>query len=418
MRIQKIIRKIKYRRYMHLFRDAKSIYAYSTTTLTSESAIDIELIRRDIRRYAVSRAYLRLKTSRVIDLASSIIMAICLVSIGLIAYGISNEIHYTLPNDNSKFNFTLLIAGSGVLIGVMAGVGLSLVMVRFESISLSTQAWILLAIALIFTGVFMVILNQDTTNYWPLIPYISHSNVRDLIAAGILALAAGIAVAGVVVVGGLILTLTVVVNRMEARSPEIMITYTLINLLHDLRSRPMRFASVRFKAYVCGSLRDVSIYLQYAIPRVMKISDPSVNETVKEQLKRSAMYLREMQLWIVLANEKTLNEVRDVIASYVTAIALGQYDMLPKNASSDRRSNKVRGIVMLIRTFAVAIIPIGCIIGVRYAGLSLSAQFTGWAVIIAITWAAITLIATLDPLYKTRLSDIQSLISLVRGKDG
>jgi hypothetical protein len=66
----------------------------------------------------------------------------------------------------------------------------------------------------------------------------------------------------------------------------------------------------------------------------------------------------------------------------------------------------------------VAIVPIGCLIGAKLAGLKLSGQLADWAIIVAVAWAAITLISILDPAYKAKIDDIRNIVSIMRGSNG
>jgi hypothetical protein len=80
-------------------------------------------------------------------------------------------------------------------------------------------------------------------------------------------------------------------------------------------------------------------------------------------------------------------------------------------------ASEIHRLITLARTVIVSIIPLACIIGLRYTDLKLSPGLTGWAVVIALAWAAITLVSAVDPLYKARLGDFRDLISAIRGKD-
>jgi hypothetical protein len=111
-----------------------------------------------------------------------------------------------------------------------------------------------------------------------------------------------------------------------------------------------------------------------------------------------------------------MSELRETVAGCITAILRGEYDLLPSSDSAPAaKRSMMRHISTSIRAIAVGAIPIGCIVGVRYAGLPLSAEFFNWAIIVAVGWAAITLISIIDPLYKARLADIRDFIAVVRG---
>jgi hypothetical protein len=70
----------------------------------------------------------------------------------------------------------------------------------------------------------------------------------------------------------------------------------------------------------------------------------------------------------------------------------------------------------IIKLVFIALIPIGCLVSAKYAGLGLSGQFADWAIAVALGWAAITLISAIDPMYRAKLNDIRNIVSIVRGK--
>ena len=413
---QKIAHKIRSRRLKRFYRDVKGIYNDSIAVFSDKPAADMELLRKHLRHYSIAYASLQLRTGAITSFAFPVIMIIGFGVIGLGVLGISNDINYPVTNqDGSTVNFTLIAAGAGAITGAIIAAKLSIVIIRHTTVGINLG--VLLVTGLAFAGIAIVMLQQNSTSYWPLVPHVNHGDVRDLLAAVILGVAEGIAGIGIFFIGGAVVIWTIVIEPIRARHPDTVIISMLVGLIHDLGSRPLRFGDVRFKADVCHTLQNASSYLQNAIPRVMKISDDAMNRTLKEQLNSSATHLRQMQLWVVFANEKTADDLRDGITYYINAVALGQYDLLPTATSAVPRSNRIHTIASFSRAILVALIPIGCIIGARYAGLSLSTQFTGWAIVVAITWAAITLISALDPLYKARLTDVRDFISVFRGKD-
>jgi hypothetical protein len=273
----------------------------------------------------------------------------------------------------------------------------------------------LTAIGLAIAGIGRLIVQPDLTHFWPIISHTSRGNIRDLVLVGLLAFGAGVATAGIVVYGGVAITIYILEVAVYKRRPDLMVVNILAGLLEDLTARSTNLSSVQLKAHTCGRLQLAASYLQDGVIKVVGVADPGVRTTLYERLRASAAYLREMQLWVVLANEKTPDELRSALVHYISVVVRGEYDLLPSSDMLATESSRLQKLTALVRTFIISVIPFTIIIGVRYSGVSISPQFTGWAVIVAIAWAAITLISLLDPLYKERIADIGGLISSIRG---
>jgi hypothetical protein len=125
-----------------------------------------------------------------------------------------------------------------------------------------------------------------------------------------------------------------------------------------------------------------------------------------------------MQIRVVLAKDGTEGEVRESISSYVRMLAFGFYEELPVSNTEISPKDRVRAVLGFTRTFIVALIPFSCLVLTRQIGLALPADFTAWAVVVTLAWAAITLVSAIDPLYKSRFQDVRDLMTAVRGKDG
>ena len=400
-----------------IYRNSKRIYYSWIKTLSSQPEVNMNIVRKHLRRYAVQYAKLEWDENCRGSLSGAIIVPSFFIIAGGFLLRAVNEIGYVpLTKESHISSVAITYAGLGAVVGLLLSMILLEVLIhhRFSGVISSV---ILALIGIMLGAIASVMLSRGSTHFWPLISHFGPDNVRDYLAIGILSAAETIATAGLFLVGGLFFVVSRVITPLRIRHPDTVIIGILVDLLYELKLRPSRFSDIDFKRRVCGKIENAASYLQDALPQAAGISDTTLDQALREQLGASARHLQEVQMWVILANDKTFDEVCDVITHYIYAVALGQYNLLPVSNSIEPKSSKVRRSIILIRTFIVALIPIGCIVAVRYAGFSLSPQFTGWAVVVAITWAAITMVSTLDPLYKTRLTDVRDLISSIRGRD-
>ncbi len=399
-----------------IYRDSKRTYNSWIKTLSPQSEFNMNIARKYLRRCAVLHTKVEWQENFRASLSAMIIVPLSFVAVGGYLLRLADEIGYVL---NSNISHTSAVAltytGVGALAGLSAVVGVGNVFVRrFSPVSYTIS---IIIIGIVFAVIASVMLSERSTNFWPLISRLSPSDVRDYLAIGFLSFAGTVVTIGLFFIVSAYLVVLTVLSPIRTRRSDIVIIGILIDLLHELELRPSHFSDMHVKRMICGKIESASSYLKNALPRAAGITDPTLDQALREQLGASARYLQEVQMRVILADEKTYDEVRAAITHYIYAIALGQYNLLPVGSSIEPKTSKFHRSVMLIRTFIVALIPLGCIVAVRYAGFSLSSQFTGWAVIVAVTWAAITLISTLDPLYKTRLTDVRDLISSIRGRD-
>jgi len=124
-----------------------------------------------------------------------------------------------------------------------------------------------------------------------------------------------------------------------------------------------------------------------------------------------------MQTQIALSTEQTRDDVKRKIAEFIEVIATGNYGLLPGSATEVSAEPKIKGFERWAKTTVVALLPLGCLLGARFAGLTLSGAFNNWAIAAALLWATITMVSVIDPLYKSRIGDMREILSLFGDKE-
>ena len=251
---------------------------------------------------------------------------------------------------------------------------------------------------------------------WQILP--EHGGkLADIITGGSAICATMIAVLCVCVVVAS-LAIIILTGPIARRRPDIEVTRLLISLVRRLHRSPRSFDTVRVKTIVCWNLEQTAIYLQSKLPAALALTDPFAKKGLQEKCDDGAAYLRQLQVRVALANDSTLSELRIAAATYVAILIESRYGLLPTEKSAVFRQTRAQRTNRLLKTLLVAVIPIGCLIGVRYAGVKLSGPLYDWVVIVALLWAAISFISLIDPTYKSRIDDMGNILSVFRQDRG
>ena len=392
---------IRDRRMRNVFKGAKRNYKNALITLQYSKTDNTEALCKSLRHYAVLDTTL-LRRERVISRILGLV-------IGLLYYGIVIGLLFELESGISVNVGFVSLLGS-VVAALVICYPISKILKNPGS-----QVLACFLVALVIFGATMVG-SHIPHKSWIIIPHASNLNSRSIVIDGFVLFAASVATFGVIAgLSAIAFTFITVPGRM--RNPNIVVIDTLVGVLTQLDKKTSSATDMATKAAICHHLQFAATYLEEGVPRALALPDPGTRQVLQQKLTSSATYLREIQLWVALAKDETQNDTCDAIAHYIDLIAQGKYDLLPNGTLAMSSRSKTSKLATFGRTLAVAVVPFGCLIGARYAGLQLSSEFTGWAVVVTLAWAAITLVSAIDPLYKTRLKDMQDLIATIRGKD-
>jgi hypothetical protein len=392
---------IRNRRTKSIFKNAKKIYENALVTLQYSKSDDVEALRNSLRHYAVQGAALKAR-ERFLSISLSLPFV-------LIAYSFIVAAYLGLGIGTS------LQAGVGAAVASAGVAGILAFPIARAFKQPGKQSLYIFLLALTIFSVTMVV-SHAPHKPWIEIPNASHHTPNSGIIDDFILLAvAAAALAAVQYLSALSFTLVITPGR--KRNSNVVIVDILISILKMLARKTSRSDDISTRAWICSHLQYAANYLEEGVPRALALPDPSMRQTLQEKLTSGAAYLREIQLWIALAKDEAQNDARDAIAHCIELIAQGKYDSIPAGTLARLENSKTSKLVGFGRALVVAVVPFGCLIGIRYAGLKLSSDFTGWAVVISLAWAAITLISAIDPLYKTRLKDMQDLIATIRGKE-
>jgi hypothetical protein len=187
----------------------------------------------------------------------------------------------------------------------------------------------------------------------------------------------------------------------------------LVVALGRLSERPALIRDLTFKADVARDIELAASYLQNRIPKSLLLADASARSEFQSKCTSSALALRAIQVKIAVSGEDSLDDVKRTISTFIIGIASGNYAILPDGNDSARKEHKIEPI-NVAKGLVGAFSPMALLIATRHIGLALSKGASNWAIAIVLLWAAISIASMIDPLYRAKIMEVQSLISTFR----
>jgi hypothetical protein len=383
-----------------LFCNTKEVYNASLRSLPYTEESQSDGLRKSLRHYASEYANILTTLQRIGGVGEGL-----WASVLLILFVISLPIDY-------KGN--QLIATVVAVVAVSIGILISIYLTRIiHSTPIALISIFLLA--LITFG--SLILFRDPHFHKPLsaILHESDGQILSLVTYGALFCAGALLAAGIVLTMYYVMLAFTVFRKMNRR-PDVMMTSVLFGLLRDLEDCGTFIGNVPYKADICERLEVASVLLEHNIPNAINVFGLESRRKFSERCHSGAAELRDMQARFALLDESAIDDLKRDIVRYIRIVIQGKYGLLPTGVPIIHSVPRKLVFARIIRSTFIALIPACCLVAARYAGLRLSGQLADWAIVAALVWAATTLIS-FDPMYKTRLNDIRTIIAMIRGKN-
>ncbi len=211
----------------------------------------------------------------------------------------------------------------------------------------------------------------------------------------------------------LVLADTAIMGRHRKRYAHVVLLDLLVQARRALIEPDARMSDPSFKNYVSWMLERSAIKAEASLPRSIALRTPGLLGEIQENMRRVAAELRAMQLQLALSDYSTMDKIRDEVTEFIYALASGNYALLPAAAPGLVPAKK-RKVAAVARDLAIAVTPLAALAASRYLGLTVTPGIWNWAVVFSVAWASVTVIAVLDPLYKSKISDIRDIISMIR----
>lgn len=384
-----------------IFNIAKSNYRDASKAIDRSAGTDAPGLRASLRHYAVADAFLqrRLQRTRITAIIPAVVYYALLVVGGI----------------KVDSGFRPEVTAVSLVIAVALALGCIYPAVYFVDKVVRAMAAMLVT-ALVVYGI-AVAVEGAQNNFWNAVPASPNLTARGIVANELILVSLGIA--DFMLVGtAFAVVMTVWWTHWKRLYSNVVIVRSLLRVLDLMDKRKSSFGDLATKRSMCRELEIAAEFMQGGVLRSLALPDALVRRTLEQKLTSSAEYLRELQVRIVLAKEGADSDLRESLVVYAQLVLRGLYDSLPAGNIEVPLPGSASKIAAFGRAFLVAVIPFACLVSTRYIGLKLSDDFTGWAVVVTLAWAAITLVSSIDPLYKARLGDVRDLISAIRGKEG
>lgn len=374
---------------------------YKNTRLSLDYCEDVTLAaaaRRSLQHNAVITAQ-RIRKAQVAESVASAITAA--VSTAWWLLFASQLAHY------EHVSSSLLKAGLGAFVALMVSGQVS------DSVhSWSRQRIIKAGAALTGLGIAALISNTASHNPWYSITHHVRSGTSTTI---VYILIVGSVTLLLMVLGDIVSSIAFFSQVRDDNHKYV--TVELIDFLAytlgRLSESPALIRDLTFKADVARAIELAAAYLQNKIPKSLLLPDASARSAFQSKCTSSALALRSIQVEIAVSGEDSLDDIKRMISIFIIGIATGNYAMLPDGKDPAQKEHKIEPI-NIVKGLLAALSPMALLIATRHMGLALTNGAKNWAVIIALLWAAISIVPMIDPLYRAKIIELQSLISAFR----
>jgi len=163
-------------------------------------------------------------------------------------------------------------------------------------------------------------------------------------------------------------------------------------------------------------LEQAAVTMRRRLPAVLPAYDRATAAHAAERARGAAEALRQLKYRIMAPDNRTWDRVEAVLIQDVIALTTGNLRQLawarPPTRAQVRRS---RWMVAwdVLRSILFAAVPLVLVLATRPV-VHLDAGVFAWAKVVSIAWAALYLLATMDPTLRDKLDTARSLLSTVR----
>jgi hypothetical protein len=169
-----------------------------------------------------------------------------------------------------------------------------------------------------------------------------------------------------------------------------------------------------------GSLGAASRVIRGSLFRKFRFDNYQCQLQIREQSHRMGHALSVLQIWLATPKSDTLPIVEEKLTRWLAALLSGAWDMVkveepqppPPPASVGMRA------FLLLRGLLVSLIPLFAVLSARQTGLT-SPVLDAWMpyfLFASLLWAVISLLRTLDPLLRDKLTIMRDVFSLLKSR--
>jgi hypothetical protein len=244
---------------------------------------------------------------------------------------------------------------------------------------------------------------------WPITSVPRVSDYRGAFDAGVVIGLVGLPISMAAVLVASIAGSSVAGRRRIRSHPDAMLFGAFVEILGYLGSGPAKLASLAARRRTAQSFERAAYAVEYGLRHSLRLSDPGNDLALRNKLYPIASMIRSHQVSFVLSEKVAFVELSNLCVRTIRSVCSGALGSLasPPSAAMPSRSFG-RSLLAPLQQVVVALAPGAVVLALVWRG-ALSADPFGHAVVVAaVSWAVMSLLVTLDPVFTDRLSATSS----------
>lgn len=210
-------------------------------------------------------------------------------------------------------------------------------------------------------------------------------------------------------------------RRATETYPDAIITDCFLNILWKLERPAVHWVDVRFKGELIGELEKAASCMERSLPRRLRTGNLITDNWLKDRSQQMAAGVRSLIKWLYTPQLDTRDQFTSRVTAYLTFAASGDWDSFElqepeKLSRPELIRTRARFIVTAIFS---AVVPLSLLLLFKRLGVVAEPTLT-YLTIGAYIWAALSLLASMDPNYSAKLTamkDISSLLPFSKRKE-
>jgi hypothetical protein len=209
------------------------------------------------------------------------------------------------------------------------------------------------------------------------------------------------------------------VQRRARRYPDAIAICSLFAVMDDLRNDRRGWQDASCRACLLGHIEEAANAIDYGFPQLMRAAS---REKVDLQVATEvAASIRSLRLWIATPMADTYFRLQERLRADIELMLLGEWDgLLRHRAEVDLRPSHITRLTSSLGAAAVGCLPLAILWTMQRTSLALAGDALKYATIIALFWAAATIVLLFDPLFSVKASVLKVVAQLfpfnVKGK--
>jgi hypothetical protein len=188
-------------------------------------------------------------------------------------------------------------------------------------------------------------------------------------------------------------------------------------LAAELKADANHRETPRFKRQLAAQLEQIAVRLEREIVRELRSGDVETDQWLTRQWREMATATRALKRDVLLSTEGARSHLEEQLVKMFSAATLENWDEFPRaHPKTLTRPEKIRRIREFAAVLARAGLPFLILWLLQQTSLRFDGRELNYARGVAIAWAALTLLALLDPLFDAKISAMTSLTGLFPGR--